>query len=215
MDCKIAICLLTCNRPEITRRTVETMKNHIDLSKFILLHGDDNSNTYENHVIARKAGFKTVVQTQKRSGVSVMWQNLIKSAKKAGADWVLMQENDWEWDRPLRIGELRDILTDNDIYYIRLFGENKERDGSSCCKTHLGKGKVADWVFYKDGWEMGDIHWGYPPNLTRIKEALFLSNVNKESDAQRLSGKINKLCVRSKRNFVYHIGETRTEGFLH
>jgi len=215
MDCKIAICLLTCNRPEVTRRTVQSMKNHIDLSKFILLHGDDNSDTYENHVIAQKAGFRTVIQTKKRAGVSVMWRNLVKSAKKAGADWVLMQENDWEWDRPLRTEELQDILSDNDVYYIRLFGKNKERSGRPCSKTHLGKNKTTDWVFYKDGWEIGDAHWGYPPNLTRIDEALFLSNVEKESDAQALSGQINKLCVRPKRNFVYHIGQTRTKGFLY
>lgn len=211
---KIALCLLTCDRPELTARTVKSMQEHLPLEMFELFHGDDCSVSARNETIALEAGFRTVVKTNSRAGVSAMWRSLIERARKRKVDAVLMMENDWEWVRTLRFEEICDILEDPEVYYIRFFGVNKERGGRPCGSTHAAKGfKDPNWRPYRAGWEIGDIHWGYPPNVTRLPEAVLLSKGTSESQCRTFSGHLSKLCVRPLENYVFHIGEDRTKGF--
>ena len=214
---KVALCLLTCDREAVTKKTIESLKKHVPLDRFILLHGDDASRSEDNCRMAQAAGFESVVKNKgERRGVTAMWRSLVSAARKRGADWVLMQENDWEWVRDYPDGLIEHVHDNDRIYYIRLFGVNKERDGRPCGARHAAKKDAMEWREYEPlwGWEIGDIHWGFPPNFTRIKYAEGLLRAAKaESHCRKRSGKINALALRPKSNYVYHIGKSRTKGF--
>jgi hypothetical protein len=217
MDQKInaALLLLTCDRPDETKRTIDSLLKHVDLSRFILLHGDDASMTNKNCKEAWRAGFKTVVRPSKRQGVSKMWQQLIEKAAGLGVDWIITQENDWEWVKDFPFDVFEEAQAREDIYYVRFFGEYKEQGcRRPCGVTHSGKRITPVWQPFRQGWQIGDIHWGFPGNATRIEEAVFLTKgITRENDCRERSGKINKLCVRPIENYLYHIGEHRTGGF--
>lgn len=212
---KAALLLLTCDRPELTQLTVDSLLRHVDLSRFTLLHGDDCSSGNRNKKIISKAGFKTVVQTSRRMGVAYMWRNLIKAASLQGVDWIVMQENDWEWVRPFPFDALEYAHSREDIYYMRFFGQYKERDNKRpCSKKHMIKKTIPVWDKLNNGWEIGDIHWGFPANATRMKEALKITrDITSEGGAWRNCLEINKLTMRPVENYQFHIGENKTNGF--
>lgn len=218
MDTKlnVALLLLTCEREDKTRRTVDSLLQHVDLSRFILLHGDDASVSNKNCKEAWRAGFKTVVRPTLRRGVCNMWESLIEKAAALGVDWIITQENDWEWCKPFPFDVLEQAMADPDIYYMRFFGRFKEANNTRPCGVkHSGRpGFIPQWTPYIDGWEKGEIHWGFPANATRIKEARFLTKgIRREDDSRKRSGQIKKLCIRPHDNFINHIGDLRTPGF--
>lgn len=213
---KAALLLLTCDRPDLTQRTVDSLLRHVDLTRFMLLHGDDCSASKKNCDIARMAGFKTVLRTENRSGVGYMWSNLVKLAALQGADWVVMQENDWEWVRPFPFDALEYAHQRDDLYYIRFFGKYRERDNQRPCNPkHMAKGTTPVWSKFNNGWQTGDIHWGFPANATKIDEALFLTKgIKAEGCARKRSAQIKKLVMRPEENYQFHIGDERTPGFI-
>lgn len=214
MDKKIALCLLTCDRPELTRRTVESLKKHFRLEDFILLHGDDSSSTPENCAIAAAAGFTTIWEGRTRQGVAKMWEIMVQAAWKNHAAWVLFQENDWEWVRDFPADFVAGLP--EEIYYVRFFGKYREANNKRPCNpVNKATGIRAVWKPYAAGWETGSIHWAFPGNITKINQALFLTRgILSEGDAIKRSrdifaGKV----IRPTENYLYHIGENRTDGF--
>ena len=212
---KTALCLLTCNRPELTRQTVTSLQKYVPLQDFILLHGDDSSDCRENHDIAKSVGFKTVFQTRTRRGVAFMWNSLIHQAKDNGAQFVFMQENDWQWIRPLDPQIIKTFQKDESLYNMRFWGAFKdEQKQLKSVPLHQSKGIEPNWKPYMQGWEVGDIHWCYPPNITRIEEAIYLSRGEREGACIERSRHISKLVLRPTQNYVFHIGHERTGGFV-
>lgn len=214
---KVALALLTCNRPDITRKTVASLKKHLDLSRFELLHADDCSDTNENIEIARAAGFKELYRTEQRQGVASMWRNTILRAAAMKCDWILIQENDWEWVRDFPWAALEKVNADKRIYTMRLYGEFRERGRKRPCNPmHMSKFKKTNWKPSQyEGFNIGDAHWGFACNLIRTADALFLTGgIKNEGDARRRCKLIDKLSVRPQENFVFHIGEDRTQGFI-
>jgi hypothetical protein len=84
---KIAIGLMTADRPEYTRRTLESFAAHNDLGRFTLLHADDGSETVENSVLARKYGFEPTCSAPIRTGQRYHLLCLAHRAEKLGCDW--------------------------------------------------------------------------------------------------------------------------------
>ncbi len=214
---KFAICFLTCDRTEYTLRTLETLALHNDLSKHILIHGDDASEDQDGPDAARALGFKTLVQSRRnRRGVSGMTERIIAEARLAGVDAVLNLQNDWEFIRPIPFKDAEEFLTERTTYCMRLYGKMKSTTGQ--CGIHHGGREprtVVQWQPHeKVGYEIGDIHWGHPPAITLIEEAVYLTKgAWKESVTRIRSGKITKLTVRPIENVVLHIGKERTAGF--
>ena len=213
---KLALLLLTCDREENTIRTIDSILKYVDTTRFMLLHGDDCSAPRKNQNVVKKAGFNTVLKTQKRMGVAWMWQNLIAQAKLAGADWVIMQENDWEWVREFPFEALEAAHKSNDIYYIRFFGKYREpNNGRPANPMHMAKKTDPKWIDYKNGWQVGDIHWGFPSNATKIEEAVFLTRgIKSEGCARKRSAEVKKLTMRPVENYQFHFGDERTPGFI-
>lgn len=213
---RIALTFLTCDRVDYTRRTLYTLAEHNNLSHFVLLHGDDASTDDAGGALARAHGFQTVAQTRgKRRGVAAMTAALFAAAEAAGADAVLNLQNDWESARAIPVGEIEVFLADPEVYCVRLYGAMKSLTGR--CGIHHGgrePRKVVEWRPYAPGWEVGDIHWGHPPAVTRIRQAIGLTkNAPTERISRVRSGKITALTVRPVENVFLHIGRERTPGF--
>lgn len=215
---RIAITFLTCDRVEYSRRTLETLREHNDLAGFVLIHGDDASSNDLGGQLARGMGFRTMVQTRgKRRGVAKMTEELFKAALGEGATHVLNLQNDWECLRPIPVDTIAELLADENVYCARLYGAMKSPTGR--CGIHHGgrePRRVVEWSQAPvPGWEIGDIHWGHPPAVTRIADAIKLTqNVLRESQSRKRSGRITRLTVRPVANVFSHIGRERTPGFV-
>lgn len=219
---KIAITLLTCGRVDYTSRTVETLlRYNPDLAdRAILLHGDDHSAAdvaSQNRRIAADAGFSTVVAPTNQYGVARMTEELFRSAQSAGADAVLNLQNDWISERAIPWDEVSQLLSQPEIYNVRLYGEFKSWSGR--CGIHHGgrtPRSIVEWTPHPalPAYEVGDIHWGHPPAVTRIADAVRLTAAAKsESDSRRRSGDIPLLTARTISNVMRHIGTERTPRF--
>lgn len=223
---KIALTFLTCDRVPYSVRTLETLAAHNDLSRFILLHGDDASRDDAGGKLARSMGFHTAIQSGKvRAGVCSMTARLFRAAQLEGADFVLNLQNDWESARAIPLDDLEAIFEDERVYCTRLYGAMKSLTGR--CGIHHGgrePRRVVDWVPYLppeydidslSGYEVGEIHWGHPPAVTRIAEAIHLTKgAQRESISRKRSGKLTGLTVRTVQNVFLHIGRERTPGFV-
>lgn len=203
---QIAVCLQTCDRPEYTRRTVESF---LDLNpnrdRFTLLHADDASVEPANLELAALSGFRTVVQHSARCGNLATRLSLIEAAKQF-APWMLLLENDCESVRPFP-WEIFDYVAGlKKVYALRLFGEFKDAAGRQPCKrTHQWKGERAvKWTPLEgapEPAEIADIHWSAQPTVTRVKSAIALHRKGKRELGQT---------VRVLENVFVHIGEERT-----
>ncbi len=202
----IAVCLMTCDRPEYTRRTLESFLAHNpDRSRFVLLHGDDASRESTNLQLARGAGFDTIVQSSVRVGNLAHRMALIAAAAKV-APWLLILENDIESVRPFPWDLFDFVARQKHVYTLRLFGKFKDAAGREACKvTHQWKGEQPIvWSDVPDAPEraqIADIHWSAQPSVTRAKSAIALHFKQKRELG---------LTMRVVANVMNHIGAQRT-----
>lgn len=215
---RIAITFLTCDRFDYTQITLRSLVQHNDLSKFILLHGDDASTDQRGNELAKDCGFTPrVMNTGRRRGVARMTADLFNAAQKAGATHILNLQNDWCTVRPLPMEDIDRIFADPKVYCMRLYGAMKSATGR-CGIHHGGRDprKVVDWRPYLlPGYQIGDIHWGHPPAITITKFGLALTQgADREGESCRRSGRImDYFTVRPVENIVNHIGRERTPEF--
>lgn len=221
---KLAVCLITADRPDYTKRALESFTRFNAQHRLILLHADDGSGDDANHRLAFNYGFMSLVRSPmgKRRGGQAMRREIIDHAARNGATHVMILENDIETARPLPLEFLEHCFQISTVYCVRLYGLYKERgERRACGTTHYGKGKGK----YNPGWvkfhnpqgepaEIGDIHWGAQPCVTSIKEAVWLHNdTTTESQIRKKCAQLTKLTVRTMTNVCYHMGEVRTPEF--
>lgn len=205
----IAVALMTCNRADLTARTVESFVAFNDPRQFVLLHADDASDDPRAREIAREAGFETVVQTPKRMGVRVTRTALIEVAT-ARAPWVLMLENDILSLRTFPWRLFEHVVKTPQVYCLRLYGRYKDADRlEPCLTTHKRRGhSPVEWRPFKyapEKSQIGKIHWSAQPSVTRSRELLSLHLTGKEP---------GYFTARVKKNVMAHIGTERTPGRL-
>ncbi len=224
MTPQIAICLQTCDRRTYTARTLDTFGiQNQGRGRWMLLHGDDASKEEGICELAQSHGFETVVRHETRRGARATRDALFQAAANAGADWILLLENDWEWVRPFPWTPFEWLIAERpDVYSLRLYGAYKGHNLQAKCATHhLGhaaRPTVAWWhpPTAPDALEIAKVHWGAPPAITRTKELLQIAGWVRGSrdpgDAaeNRVSGKIDQYIARVPDNIVYHIGERPT-----
>jgi hypothetical protein len=214
---KFAIVLLTCERTEYTRRTLEALMRYNGLHDITRLHGDDASHDRRGRDYAQQAGFTTIdTPRRQRQGVARMTELLMRAAAEAGVDAVLNLQNDWECAQPIPWDDIGTALGDDRVYCVRLYGAYKSHHGRAGIH-HGGREprRVVHWIPYRlAGYEVGDIHWGHPPSVTRIAEALTLTaGARTESESRERSGRLTRLTVRPVDNVFWHIGKERTPAF--
>lgn len=219
---RIVTCLMTCERPDLTARVVQSMiePGELYVGHTILVHGDDASSSYENHAIAREAGFTNVVQTTARIGAHGLRKRLVQAAiEQYDPTHILVWENDWECVRPIPWRAMQKAL-DEDTWQFRLFGEHKQEDLTRPAgAVHVGKdGREPGWQkFVSSGvlCERGDIHWSTPPTLCRAEElAYVVAGTSSDKEMWHRSGDLSVLTARVVENVVWHIGEKQTPGFI-
>jgi SAM-dependent methyltransferase len=222
----IACGLITCDRFDYTTRTVSSLVEHGGPRSHWVgwYHGDDASQDPRVVPAVQAAGFETVLQHPHRRGARAIRRALIGAAQQAGAEWLLLLENDWTFVRPFPWTLLTHLVeTQPAMYTLRLYGQHKGANGTyPCVRRHLGQpGRPPVTWTRIDGApepvEAAAIHWGAPPSVTRIAELLTLhaepsrgrDDFTDEAEI-RASGRLAGLTVRPIDNVVVHIGEQRT-----
>lgn len=220
---KLAVCLITADRSEYTKATLESFTHYNAGLDCLKLHADDASKNGENWSLAKQHGFLTVVKSPDgRRGGQTMRREVINQAAHLGASHVMILENDIETARPFPIAFLEFAFQRNDVYCARLYGEYKERNNQRRCgRSHYGKGKDT----YNPNWQtfvnpqgenaqIGDIHWGAQPCVTRIKDAVWLHDgTMSEGQIRKKCASMTELTVRTMDNVCYHMGALRTPDF--
>lgn len=202
----VAVCLMTCDREDYTRRTVESfLDQNPDRSRFVLLHGDDASVSPANLELAGLAGFRTIVRHSVRCG-NVATRLALTEAAAHFAPWMLLLENDLESVRPFPWPLFDYVAPLKKVYALRLFGKYKDAAGLEACKvTDQWKGeRRVHWKTLADApepCELGVIHWSAQPTVTKTKSAIALHR-----NGKRELGKT----VRVLENVFVHIGQIRT-----
>lgn len=214
---RVAVCLLTCDRHDYTKVTLESFSRHNELGRFTLLHGDDASSDERISPLARSFGFRTMVRNIIRRGVVATTRDLIAMARARGADWVLLLQNDFETVKPFPWELFHRVAADPGVWCLRLYGEHKNRDGSRPAGTrHKGRGGAPiDWQSYGDGAQVAVAHFSALPSVCKSKLAFdLLTLATTMRGAMVASGGIDLNTVRVTENVVWHIGDERTPDFM-
>lgn len=202
----IAVCLLTCNRFDYTRVTLESFARHNNLRTFELFHADDYSEDPRILPLVQSYGFRTIVRNRDRGGWLRTRTKLIRLAIKHGAEWILNLENDIETVRPFPWALFRYAQERvHNFECLRLYGRFKDREKRDVCLSrHKRTGLDVDWRPLRHAPELaqvGQIHWSAQPSVTRAR-CLW--------DLHRYGMDLAGMTVRPKRNVTHHIGLERT-----
>ena len=201
---QIVVALQTCNRHDYTQWTLESFARHNDMSRFILLHGDDCSDDERVPVLPAEYGFRTVLRTARRHGWLATRRALLEVAAQM-APWVFLLENDIETVRPFPWALFDFVQQYPDVYCLRLYGQFKGRGDQPCLTTHKREGHApVRWRPFRDApvkSQVGRIHWSAQPCVTRSQDVLELHRRGTEPPG---------LTVRVKQNVTVHIGAERT-----
>ena len=226
----IAVVLQTCGRVAYTRRTLESFSavHGADVGRCVRLHVDDGSGpeAAELAALAAAHGFRTVVQHPIPRGARTTRIAGIQAAAAAGAGWVLVLENDWEWARPVPWAVLERLEADHpEVYALRLFGTHKERGGGRACfRVDLSRGRVpVTWrpiAGMPEAVERARIHYSFPPTVVRVVEALWVHGTEPiragydgrgdTAPEVAASGRLDLDVARVRENCVWHIGAAPT-----
>lgn len=203
----IAVALQTCDRPAYTARTLASFTAMNDRARFVLVHGDDGSTTAENHALAARYGFTTVVRHATRQGMTATRLALVRAAA-ALAPWVLLLENDIDFLRPFPWPLFEYVTTHAEVYTLRLFGVYKDAAQTDACLTYRKKypHTVVHWQPLRgapEPAEIGRIHWTAQPSVTRADLFVALLQTDRDPDART---------VRVVSNVTSHFGAERTAG---
>ncbi len=217
---KLAICLLTADRPDYTHRTLTSLRIFAEMSTSILLHADDGSISHANRDLAKHAGFETVYSSKIRLGQGPALQAMWHEAVKRGATHILHLENDWEFVKPFQTVDM--FRPFPGLESVRLYGEYKERDAlGPRAKTGphiIGTKEEIFWdrLWFDIGeeeWEYADeASWGGPPSITDAR--ILQIAVQGAKTIKEISLRLPRLLTwRPRENIVWHIGECQTTEF--
>lgn len=204
---KLAVCLLTADRPEYTADTLLSYMNKADEPGHIKLHADDGSERRDNIQIAAAADFETVYATDKRRGPVAAIRCMWTKAAAMGATHILHLENDIEFVA---------ALPRFDVECVRLYGERKARSGprQMTGPHRMGTTDRIEWKeefsdFRGNVWYRGCAHWGGMPSITRT-EMLLRAAMHAETfkDISMMLRFMDTL--RPRDNIIWHVGDTRT-----
>jgi len=203
---RVAVCLLTCDREDQTKITLDTFLAHNDPARFRLIHADGGSETSANANMAAAAGFETVYAPSERVSQFESVRRLVDAAE--GAEWVLYLEADMEWARPFPW-----YAVELPVECVRLQGAMKGREGprAPAGTCLMGTKTPIVWKPYAEGYERGWAHWPGQANLTRsavLREIMTGAARMKDMCVARALD-----TVRCVENVCWHLGQPTTAGF--
>ena len=212
----ITAVLTTCGRQEYTRQTCESFLHH-NRSGFRLFYADDASDDNLRKMV-EGYGFQPLLLSDRQQGVNKLASATVQ--KLQGDDLVLWLQNDWLSVRPINLAMVEELFAREEIGTLRLYGQYKGRDKSlSCLRYFMGDKRKRPVVWKEEviegnALQIGRLHWGYPPAITRKK---LLCNVligcRGAGGPEMSSQRYPFLTARVVDNVVVHIGARRTPHF--
>lgn len=218
---KLALLLVTSNRSDLTKRTLESFRQMNGESlPCTLFHADDVSATAENFELAKAFGCQTILRSTQRLGAhGTRAAALRRIAEMDCPTHVFILENDWRSARPVPWDQVQFFADHSKAYCFRLYGAQKQEDGTRPAGAHHAGRDNADpgWqdlTGVMSGCEIGDIHWGAPPHVARMGTLLKLhTDTRNDRQVMKKSGRVKEKVIRVKDNVFWHIGDERTPGF--
>ncbi len=210
----IAVCLLTCDRPELTALCASSFqKYHADRADLVWLHCDGGSLTRENVMLAEAYGFLTLVAPprEQRIGQMATLRIFLEEAIRMDCDWMLWLENDWE-----AVARIPDeaFLNTTGADTVRLFGEKKMQSGPRMwagIRRILTQERIV-WTPVLPGWEAGFAHWGAGGTL--IKTDVLWRQRHQPRLKDVIKAENNLLSLRPVNNLMWCHGLVTTEGVI-
>ena len=216
----IAVCLLTCGRVELTRRTVHAFEHwHRGIrDDLFCLHADGGpwgDSQIDNCDLAHDFGFVTIDRPDERVPQMASFRKLIEEAALKGAEFVLWLENDWESVAPIPTLEfLQATKKAHDVVTWRLFGKRRMKSKTErglVRETQIGTDVPIDWQPSEfDGWEIGRAHWGGGGCIATL--AHLESQFHRSRLKDVVTAKPDLVSMRPVKNTMWHVGEERTPG---
>lgn len=212
----IAVCLLTCDRAELTEQAASSFIAHNDArNDLAFLHCDGGSATFANCNIAKRHGFKTIFAPCQRVGQMETFRAFFTEVERIKADWILWLENDWISERAIPSAMFFDAAEASAVQTVRLFGENKMKSGprAPAGKHRMGTKEPISWRPSPfPGWEEGLAHWACGGSLIRavtVREFVHLPSL------KEIMLRWNALrSLRPRENIMWSIGPETTPGFI-
>ena len=211
----IAVCLLTCDRPELTVLAASSFhKHHHARTDLRLLHCDGGSVTSENVDIARAYGYRTLIAPPRaeRIGQMATLRHFVAAAGLLECDWILWLENDWEAVGSIPTSTFCDHA---DVETVRLFGVQKFEDGPrkwSGARRLLTRDRI-DWQPHSYfGWECARAHWGAGGTL--VKTSVLQRQLHQPRLKDVIKAENNLLSLRPIVNLMWCHGLQTTEGVI-
>jgi len=210
----IAVCLLTCDRPELTALAVTSVqKYHQGRTDLLRLHCDGGSLTDENVRLAAAYDFITLTAPcrAERIGQMATLRIFVEAASRAHCDWMLWLENDWEFIAPCPDEA---FLNWTSADTVRLFGAKKMRSGP---RQWAGTRRIhtqerIEWVPIAAGWEAGYAHWGAGGTL--IRREVLARQLHQPRLKDVIIAENNLLSLRPVENLMWCNGLYTTEGVI-
>jgi len=220
---RIAVCITTLNRHDLTRITVESFLAHNHRDDFDLFYGDDNSSDDCIHDLMERHNVPCLVKAEKQLGCSVLTDRLVAEVLKASdTPAVLVLQNDMESIRPIPLDVVDQVFKDADVGWIRLQGvwENAithNRPLGTNNAAVLKRHHAPEVVWRRcdmlgETLERGDIHWAFASITRRELIGQMTRGAKCATDIIRQAAPLKKLTVRFCENVVNHIGTERTPG---
>lgn len=210
----IAVCLLTCDRPELTAWAVSSFqKHHADRKDLLLLHCDGGSLTDENVRLARAYGYQTLVAPRRADRIGQMetLRHFVQKALSESCAWILWLENDWESVAPI---PTEAFLHASGAETVRLFGVLKMHEGPRklAGTRRIGTDERIDWRPAMDGWETGRAHWGGGGTL--VKTSILQRQLHQPRLKDVITAENYLLSLRPLENLMWCHGLISTEGII-
>lgn len=217
----IAVAILTCDRLDLTKRTVKSFLKHNNGNDFEIFYGDDASKDSVIHQFMKKQGIPCLMKHKKRVGCSPSSEELINLTWIISkAPYVLYLQNDFESVRPIPLNIVQRVFDDHfRVGWIRLYGLNKNDTipGGNLTdpKNKFKPGSpMVKWKKFKvanEELEIGDAQWSYHPAIHRSKVLRELTKgAARERDVGIAAVKSGFLTARFMKNITNHIGIRKT-----
>ncbi len=210
---RLSVPILTCDRFELTKITVESFIKH-NGREHDMYYGDDASVDVRVHEFMESLGIPSLVRNKTRRGCSPTTAELFhRIVERTDNAFLLHLQNDFETVRPIPWDIVEKIFEDDQVGWVRLYGTHEAPGGRPCGNTHGGRRrpnqaqvKWSPLVIDGEPLERGDIHWCYHPTITRQAFATELTKgVTKAHTTMINSARIGKLTVRFMDNITHHL----------
>lgn len=218
---KITVAILTCDRLELTKKTVKSFLKHNSRDNFEIFYGDDASLDPTIHEFMKRNDIPCLMNHKKRAGCSPSSDELINLAWMINqAPYILYLQNDFESVRPIPLDAVKQTFDDkSNVGWIRLYGLNKNdtiKGGNPTDPRNKFKdgSPVVRWEKLKifgEKIEIGDAQWSYHPAIHRSDVLRkLIKGATRERDVGMAAAKSGILTARFMKNVTNHIGIRKT-----